>query len=539
MFLRCSTAATTLIAATLLPSAPVSASDTTPVPTAVTTLTAPTAMAAANGRLFVSDGNSVAVLGTDGVTVKTLTGMFGAAGIAVSATGDRVYVALSQAGAIAVIDTSSLTEVGRWTTGICPVHLAFAGTRLFYGTGCERNHKGAIASVDATTGGDPQTVAGNYYTAPLLAGAGNTLAAGETGLSPASVYTFRVDGSALTPLANTKAGSNLGGIAVNRDGTKVATASGSPYHLAQYDAATLSPAGTFDTGPYPRTVAYSHDGTRLGGGISAHGDGNVRAFDVSTGGSILSGDAHPKSAYNQPDPIAGTLTWSLDDRRLYTLLDESDNGKHTYWLATGFEQVTAPATTTTKLKVTAPAKYGAKVRASATVSGLAGVPVRFVRTGPGASATATATTNGSGTATATLNSSAGGTITAYYDGDATHAASSASATYKAPTRSRIKLTGQYKTVKKVAHFHKISDVHAEISVTAPAPDRKVTVRLQRKSGSKWQTVQTVPATMPDSGVDNYTLIKAQKNVQFRFTVRFGGDTYGKASSANSGAVIIK
>ncbi|BEL03274.1 hypothetical protein Q0Z83_014650 [Actinoplanes sichuanensis] len=528
-----------LIVATLAPAPPASAA-TTPVPTSITTLTAPKSMAAANGKLFVADGNSVAVLGTDGRTVKTLTGMFGAADVVSSGSGDKVFVALSQAAAIAVIDTGDLTEVGRWTTSNCPMHLAFAGTRLFYGYGCANDWKGGLASVDAATGTDPQTAAGlSYYTAPLLAGGGSTLAVGVPGLSPATVYTFRVDGAAVTPLANAQAGSNLGGISVNPAGTTVATASGSPYHLAQYTATTMAPAGTFDTGPYPASVAYSHDGTKLGGGVSAHGAGNVTAFDVTTGGSILSGDAHPKAVYNQPDPVKGTLTWSADDSRLYTLLDDSDNGEHTYWLATGFEEVFVPAPTTIRLTVTAPAKFGAKVGARATVAGLAGVPVRFVRTGPGATATVTATTDASGTATAWLASPAGGTVTAYYDGSDTSSASAASANFKAPTQARIKLTGQYKTVKKVAYFHKKSDVVAAVSVAAPAPQRGITMELQRKSGGKWKKAQSMPAALPDSGVDYYTLVKASKNIQLRFAVRFGGDAYGKASSATSAAIIIK
>nr|GID81080.1 hypothetical protein Ade03nite_00040 [Actinoplanes derwentensis] len=84
------------------------------MPTAVTTLTAPTAMAAANGRLFVSDGNTVAVL-----------------------------------------DTTTLAEAGRWATSPCPVHLAFAGTRLFYGFGCPTNGTPGLGSVDATAGTGP------------------------------------------------------------------------------------------------------------------------------------------------------------------------------------------------------------------------------------------------------------------------------------------------------------------------------------------------------------------------------------------------
>ncbi|GAA4975137.1 hypothetical protein [Actinoplanes utahensis] len=539
MFLRLAAALAGITTASLLSVTPAAAA-TTPVPTSATTLTAPTAMAAANGRLFVSDGNSVVVLGTDGVTVKTLTGMFGARDIVVSAAGDRAFVALSQAGAIAVLDTAGLTEVARWTTSPCPAHLAFAGARLFYGFGCDGGGGTGLGSVDAASGADPQTVAGtDFYKAPLLAGGGDILAVAVPGLSPAKVRTYRVEGSAVTPLGSAEVGSNLGGIAVSRDGARVATAAGAPYHLSQFTAATMAPAGTFDTGPYPVSVAYSHDGTRLGGGVSAHGAGNVTAFDLSTGGSVLSGNAHPKPAYNQPEPVKGTLTWSGDDSRLYTLLEENDNGNRRYWLAAGFGTVPVPAATTTRLTLTAPAKFGDKVRATATVAGRPGAPVRFVRTGPGATVTVTARTNAGGTATVLLAAPSGGKVTAYYDGNDTSAPSSASAVFKTLTRTAIILSGQYRTVQKVAYFRKKSDVLAKVTLAAPVAGRKVTLRLQRKNGTAWPTVQTKTFTLPNSGVDYFTLVEASKGVQFRFAVAFAGDAYGKPSSATSGALVVK
>ncbi|HWS32420.1 MAG TPA: hypothetical protein VN408_06720 [Actinoplanes sp.] len=332
------------------------AAATSKVPAVVTTLTAPKAMAAAGGKLFVSEGNTVVVLGTDGRTTKTISGLFGAAGIV--ANGDRVYVALSQAAAIAVLDPATLTEIGRWTTVACPVNLAFAGTRLFYGHGCPTNGTPGLGSVDATTGTGAQTVPGSFYSAPLVAGAGSTLAVGVPGLSPATVSTYRVDGTTVTPLATAEVGSYLGGVTVSKDGTKVATAAGSPYHLAQFTAKTMAGAGTFETGAYPATVAYSPDGTKLGGGVDAHGAGNVRAFHVATGLSLLDGNAHPKPAYNQPGPVTGTLTWAADGSRLYTLLDELTSAAPGLLAelgpAGGFPHVTGELLTNTVELVSAP-----------------------------------------------------------------------------------------------------------------------------------------------------------------------------------------
>jgi YVTN family beta-propeller protein len=532
------------VAATLFAAAPAQAAAVTDIPARPTTLAAPKSMTAANGRLFVSDGNTVAVLGTDGVTQKSVTGMFGARDILASPSGDRVYVALSQASAIAVIDTGTLTEVARYTTGECPVHLAFAGSRLFYGAGCDQ-WDGTIGSVDAATGTDLQTIqTASMYSAPLLDGAGNRLVAGVGGISSGPVYTYTVDGTTVTTLAQKDTGGFLARVSVSPDGKKVATAAGSPYYLAQYDAATMTVAGSFDTGAYPADVAYSNGGTMIGGGVnSTYGPGgNIVAFDVVAGTQVLSGNAHPKAAYNRPAPVSGTLTWSADDARLYSILDDFTGRAeqpHVYYLARGFETIPAPAVTTTKLTLVQPTKAGATVRATATVAGHPGVTVRFVRTSPAGDLTVTAKTNSAGTATVDIPAPAGGAVTAYYDGDDSNKPSSAKAAYKTITTTKVTVSGQYKTVKKVAYFHDKKDVVIKVAVSSPVAGRKISAVLQAKSGNKWRTLQTKVFTLDASGVYYIGLIRASKQVRYHLVVKFAGDAYGKPSSATSGTLTIR
>ncbi|MFI7601321.1 YncE family protein [Actinoplanes sp. NPDC049681] len=532
------------VAAILIAAAPAQAAAVADTPTNLTTLAAPKSMTAANGRLFVSDGNAVAVLGTDGVTQKSVTGMFGARDVLASPSGDLVYVALSQASAIAVIDTDTLTEVARYTTGECPVHLAFAGSRLFYGAGCGQ-WDGTIGSVDAATGTDPRAVQTvSMYSAPLLDGAGNTLVAGVGGISSGPVYTYTVDGATVTELAQKDTDGYLARVSISPDGKKVATAAGSPYYLAQYEAATLTAAGSFDTGSYPADVAYSNNGTMIGGGVdSTYGPGgNIVAFDVLAGTQVLSGNAHPKAAYNRPAPVSGTLTWSADDARLYSILDDFTgraDQPHVYYLAKGFETIPAPAVTTTKLTLVQPAKAGAKVRATATVARHPGVTVRFVRTSPAGNLTVTAKTNSAGVATVTIPAPAGGTVTAYYDGDDSNKPSSAKATYKTITTTKVTVSGQYKTVKNVAYFRDKKNVLVTVAVSSPVPGRRITAVLQGKSGTKWRTLQTKSMTLNASGGYYIGLISANKGVQYRVVVKFAGDAYGKPSSGTGRAFIIR
>lgn len=529
------------VAASLLAVSPAVATAAPNTPTAATTLTRPTSMAAANGRLFVSDGNTVAVLRTDGTTQTTLTGMFGARDVLASTDGAKVYVALSQADAIAVIDTTTLSEVARYTTSPCPVHLAVGGARLFYGAGCANDWKGSIGSVDAATGTDPQTVTTDQmYTAPLLGGAVNTLVAGVPGISSGPLTTFAVSGSSATELATIDTGGFLGGVSVSPDGTKVASAAGSPYQLSQFNATTLASAGTFATDPYPRDVEYSRDGTMLGGGIdSAYGtNGNIVAFNVTSGTQVLKGIAHPKAAYNRPDVVPGTLTWAADGSRLYTLLEDSGNGDARYYLAAGFGTIPAPAATTTRLRLAPPTKPGAKVGATATVPGRPGVPVRFVRTGPAGTATVTATTNGAGVASVSIAAPSGGTVTAYYDGDDLNKASSAKATFKTVTRAAAQVSGQYKKVHGVAYFHSKAEVAVKLSVSSPVPGRKVSVLLQSRSGRAWKTVQTKRFALDRAGAAYVGFSRAAARVGYRFSVKFAGDAYGTPSSATTMTVVI-
>ncbi|MFF3941030.1 hypothetical protein [Streptomyces phaeofaciens] len=52
-----------------------------------------------------------------GAPVVTLANERGATALALSSDGGTLYVALADDDAIAAIDTATLTETGRWTTG--------------------------------------------------------------------------------------------------------------------------------------------------------------------------------------------------------------------------------------------------------------------------------------------------------------------------------------------------------------------------------------------------------------------------------------
>ncbi|MGW3019650.1 YncE family protein [Streptomyces longwoodensis] len=74
----------------------------------------------AHQHVFISQGaGSTGILVTDlsGTPVTTLADEQGASGLALSPDGGTLYAALSDGGAIVAIDTATLAETARWSTG--------------------------------------------------------------------------------------------------------------------------------------------------------------------------------------------------------------------------------------------------------------------------------------------------------------------------------------------------------------------------------------------------------------------------------------
>ncbi|SOE32950.1 YncE family protein [Streptomyces sp. OK228] len=101
-------------------------------------------------RVFVSDptGGSIVVTDYAGAVVQQITAEEGAAGLVLSADSRKLYVALSTVGAIAEIDTATLTETNRYPTGAdtSPQSLAMAGGKLWFGYTV--GSSGGIGSLD-------------------------------------------------------------------------------------------------------------------------------------------------------------------------------------------------------------------------------------------------------------------------------------------------------------------------------------------------------------------------------------------------------
>ena len=404
----------------------------------VPSLTDPQAMIDVAGHLFVTDGNTVTVLSETGTVVKKFTGMFGAATIVASPSGNRVYVALPGASSIAVIDTGALRVVGTWAAGPCTRGVALVGSRLFYSYGCA-DQPDLVASMDAATGGDivaadlGRTGLTDGVAPAVLAGLGSTLAVALPDIDPVQLETFTVDGTTLKPLAAFDGvADNLHTLALADDGASVLLASGAPYELQEYHSATFAPEGSWTTGPYPTALAVSHDGTLIAGGTDP---GDADGHDLEVFGRITGSETDRGSASAmtiQPS----TVTFAADDKTVFALAASSTGSPGFALTSIG----SGPAVASTiALTVTPPHTVATALTATATVPGHPHEPVAFTVTAAGRPLQRLALTDAHSVARLSARVSGGGTVTAAYAGNA-YVAAAVSRTIRFAVSATLRLS---------------------------------------------------------------------------------------------------
>lgn len=273
----------------------------------------------AHHHLFISGGlgsGSIAVTDFDGNAVGSVPAEPNASSMALSPDGGTLYVALPGNNAVSAVDTATLKETARYSTGAAddPSHVAYAGGRIWFGYGGPA--AGGLGSID-TSGATPVVTLtpGTWYAAPVLAagpGAPNTLVAADPGLSPSAVRVYDVSGA--TPVVTATrddAGSNLTDLAVTPDGKDVIVASGAPYYHQVYALADLAQDGRYGTTNYPNAVAIAPDGTVAAG--VADNTPDVYVFAQGAGSPRLTYDVAAGSL------AGGGLAWAPDGSRLFAV----------------------------------------------------------------------------------------------------------------------------------------------------------------------------------------------------------------------------
>lgn len=296
-------------------------------------------LADSHGHVYVTSGHgstSVWVGGVDGAALTTIPSMDGAAGMALSADGTTLYVALYDGAAVAAIDTTSLTETHRYAMpSTCPDSVAVAGGALWVGVTCDAQWS-YIDNVELATGTVTQPTMDQVYNPLLLADPtdGTVLYAGSRGLSPSSLVRYTVSGTTLTPSASVSPGSGFADMAFDGNGTDIVTASASPSQHNRFARADLATDGSYASNDWPDSVATS--GTLVAAGsyspystdVNVYRAGTlVRSIDFGTGDELQ----------------ADGLALSPDGSRLYAV-----TATHTLHV------ITAPGAAASTLVLTGP-----------------------------------------------------------------------------------------------------------------------------------------------------------------------------------------
>ena len=370
----------------------------------------------AHGHVYLTGGGTtgVVVRDLDGAHVAVVADQPNAQGMALSPDGTRLYVALAGANAISAIDTATLAEVARYPTGdnTCPLSLATHDSYVWFGYGCWQTDVGLL-----DLGGEsPAVTLQKRPPDPATGTAWMELGAGGTRMVVATpgggtVSSYTIDGTTLTHAATRQVGTELGDLALTPDGTKVLTASRTPYQHQRFLAGDLSLERTYGNFTYPVSVAVT--GTRVAAGTNADYTTDIR-ISGSEGGWVREYRLTRRL-------VPHGLVFSPDGSRLYALTSAYGGSNlllHVYY---------DPGKTASSITLTKPST--AKINSAYTVtgklsSGAAGRTIHVSRSSAYGTVALPDVVTGTGGAfsfTDTVRKRGTYSYTATFYGDATHA----------------------------------------------------------------------------------------------------------------------
>jgi len=207
--------------------------------------------------------NSVAVINLAGNSATILPVGSSPVGISISSDGTKLYVALSGATAIAVLDLNTLTVLPSLPISQKPYHVEAGLEDRLYVTPAG---SGALLQVNAITGATEATIEPSTYSRLLqISPDRRTLYDADTGISPSSMRSYDVS-SATPMLLQTSAfdstGSNGIDLKLSHNGQLLCFPNGagnsSTYGTDVFDPANFDVVyGTLQVGAYPGPLAFS------------------------------------------------------------------------------------------------------------------------------------------------------------------------------------------------------------------------------------------------------------------------------------------
>ena len=317
--------AAALLAGTVVPLAAPAVADTGPAPLGMDSF-ADIVLDEAHGRLFLSAGRSgtgVRVTDLQGGAARTVDGLPGATGMALTPDSRSLWVALPGLGALKKVDTATLTvtQTIGLPTGQCPGDVAVVGNRLVYGHSCNTygggGSYGGLGVVDIATGRSYGGVtSGPFYRPVVATGPAGQVYAADSWSSPTDLSLYDVTGAAPVLVAAVDSVcSNLRDLSSAPDGARVVTACGSPYEHTIYSAAKLAKMGTFPSGRYPLAGAWSADGETFVAGLDSAYEPDVYVYRQGLNAPARIVDFGSTNALLQPRGLAvsadGLRVWAV------------------------------------------------------------------------------------------------------------------------------------------------------------------------------------------------------------------------------------
>jgi hypothetical protein len=294
----------------------------------------------ARQHVFVAAPKANAVYEFDvaGNLLATVRNVYGAWGMTVN--GNYLYVTENTAGAIVRIDLTAATLTPQTVaTGLNgPQWLVMTAGKLWTTEGTQW---ASVVSVDPTNG-TKTALSGSYYDPDLAVspGAPSTLFIAEDGLSPGSIYRFDVSTTPPTQKAHNGSTdqSNIEGLAVSPDGTRVIPASGAPYYFEELSASTLAPDGLRYPGQaYPSAVAVSASGLLATGLNNGYSTPDIAVYQLGAPSPTWT------FATNNPNGTANVAPHGLalcaDGSRLFAVTTNSTGDTVVYALTVGSTRV--------------------------------------------------------------------------------------------------------------------------------------------------------------------------------------------------------
>ena len=242
--------------------------------------------------------NSLAIINTNTLAVEnTIFVGSGPANLALSPDGLTAYIANGTYNFLAVFDTQTRAVTNSFLLPEQPMDVVFGNQNRLFVLGADN-----ILQIDASTGGSAGSNIGSsflvYSGALEISPDRNALYYGDYGLSPASMYKFDVSSttpSLLWESPHGPHGSNGQDLTLSHDGTFISYATGSGqsnYQIAKFRASDMAVLGSFNTGPYPREIAFSPDDKVA---YTVHTTGRIDLFNTTTflsqGTILASGEA--------------------------------------------------------------------------------------------------------------------------------------------------------------------------------------------------------------------------------------------------------